>query len=137
MSEPLTTYHKNLRAALADQGSGGVYQWNAEVLNSALVTTVQTGFGPAGVSVDPGETALDPAPATPDARGWLIFQSALLLVGGRMPVGWKTRAMQVRVDPMERMTTVDYLQRQIKRLEQNGDPHGDHDSGAGGLRSAG
>ena len=82
-------YHVNMRSALADFGTGGVYVWKDESLNGALITVAQTGFGPAGVAVDVAKTGFDPAPATPDARGYLIFQAALLLIGGQVPVGSK------------------------------------------------
>lgn len=125
MSTLLTAYYGNLRTALADEGTGGVYAWKDEVLGSALLSTVQMGCGPRGVEVSLDELSLDPEPATPDARGYLIFQAALLLMGGRIMASWKTRAMQVRIDPGERILTVDYLRRQILRLERQGDPHGD------------
>ena len=126
-------YHVNMRSALADFGTGGVYAWKDESLNGALITVVQTGFGPAGVAVNVAKTGFDPAPATPDARGYLIFQAALLLIGGQVPVGFKTRALQVRVDPLERTLTVDYLRRQIRRLETQGDPHGTGNSACFGV----
>ena len=124
MSAKLSEYHQNMRSALADFGTGGVFAWKDESINGALVTVVQTGLGPAGVAVNSTNTMLDPAPATPDARGFLIFQAALLLIGGQVPISFKTRALQVRVDPLERTLTVDYLRRQIRRLETQGDPHG-------------
>lgn len=135
MSKPLADYYSNLRTALADEGSAGVYAWKDEVLSAALVSTVQMGCGPRGVDVNSGLTALDPEPATPDARGYLIFQAALLLMGGRIIAGFKTRAMQVRVDPGERILTVDYLRRQIQKLEKQGDPHGDGGSSCFGVWS--
>lgn len=125
MSKPLTEYYENLRTALADQGSGGVYAWKDEVLASALVSTVEMGVGPRGVLLTVDKLDLDPEPATPDARGYLIFQATLLLMGGRIMASFKTRAMQVRIDPGERTLTLDYLRRQIQKLEKHGDPHGD------------
>ena len=125
VSTQLSEYFGNLRTALADQGTGGVYAWKDEVLSSALKTTVQTGFGPRGLELAEGGHALTTAPATPDARGYLVFQAAYMLMGGQLPVSFKTRALQVRVDPLERAQTLDYLRRQIKRLESEGDPHGD------------
>jgi hypothetical protein len=129
----VSEYFKNLRAALADTGHGGIYRYKDQSLQDALVTTVQLGMGPKGVAVNDDGTHFDPGPATPDARGWLVFQTALIMVGGAVPVGFKTRALQVRVDGMERMTTVDYLRRQIKRLETSGDPHGDGGSSCFGI----
>ena len=125
MSKPLTEYYENLRTALADQGSGGVYAWKDEVLASALVSTVEMGVGPRGVLLTVDKLDLDPEPATPDARGYLIFQATLLLMGGRIMASFKTRAMQVRIDPGERTLTLDDLRRQIQKLEKHGDPHGD------------
>ena len=124
VSTNLSEYHRNLRAALADFGTGGVYMWKDESLDGALLTVVQTGLGPAGVVVDSSLTGFSVAPATPDARGYLVFQSALLLVGGQTPVSFKTRAMAVNVNPVERAQTIDYLRRMIWRLENEGDPHG-------------
>ncbi len=135
MSTLLTVYYKNMRTALADQGSGGVFAWKDEVISSALVSTVQMGFGPRGVAVAEDGLSLDPAPSTPDARGYLVMQATLMLIGGLMPVSWKTRAMQVRVDPGERALTVDYLRRQVQRLERDGDPHGDGASACFGVWS--
>ncbi len=135
MSKALSEYFQNMRSALADQGTAGVYAWKDEVIASALVTTVETGMGPRGVLLNAEKTELDPEPGTPDARGYLIFQATLLLMGGRIMASWKTRAMQVRVDPMERNLTVDYLRRQIQRLEKHGDPHGDGGSSCFGVWS--
>ena len=124
VSTNLSDYYVNLRMALSDQGVGGVYAWKDESLSGALRSVVEMGLGPKGVSMATGKPALDPAPQTPDARGYLIFQAALLLMGGRNMVSFKTRAMQARVDPAERLLTVDHLRRQIRRLETQGDPHG-------------
>ena len=135
MSTLLTEYYGNLRTALADEGTGGVYAWKDEVIASALMSTVQMGCGPRGVVVTSNLLGFDPGPATPDARGYLIFQAALLLMGGRIMASWKTRAMQVRIDPGERTLTVDYLRRQIQRLEKHGDPHGDGGSACFGVWS--
>ena len=110
--------------ALSDTGANGIYKYKNESLDGAIVSVVEMGNGPKGVTVAAGKTALEPAPATPDARGYLIFQAALLLVGGMIPVSIKTRALQTRIDGLERMTTIDYLRRQIQRLEKYGDPHG-------------
>lgn len=116
-------YHDNLRLALNDLGTGGVYKFRDESLSGALMSVVEMGMGPRGVAVNSGKTGFDPEPATPDARGYLVFQAALFMVGGMRPVSIKTRAMQTRIDPIERQTTIDYLRRQIQRLEKHGDPH--------------
>lgn len=135
MSKPLTEYYQNMRSALADQGTGGVYAWKDEVIASSLITTMETGMGPRGVKLSGDKTALDPEPATPDARGFLVFQAALLLMGGRIMASFKTRAMEVRIDPQERTLTLDFLRRQIRRLEQQGDPHNDGGSACFGVWS--
>jgi hypothetical protein len=124
VSTPLSEYHVNLRMALSDMGANGIYKYKNEALNGALQSVVEMGKGPKGVVLTNDKTAFDPAPATPDARGFLVFNAALLLVGGMIPVSIRTRAMQTRVDSIERMTTIDYLRRQILALETSGDPHG-------------
>lgn len=123
MSIAISDLRANLRAALVDHGNNGVYRFRDESLDSAVKSVVEMGLGPRGVSVS--EANLDPAPATPDARGYLVFQAALLMVGGQQPASLKTRAFQTRIDPMERQTTIEYLRRQVHRLEMDGDPHGD------------
>lgn len=120
----LSEYYTNLRMALNDLGTGNVYKFRNESLDGALISVVEMGVGPKGVAVNSQKTGFDPEPQTPDARGYLVFQAALFMVGGMRPVSIKTRAMQTRIDPLERMTTIDYLRRQIQRLEKNGDPHG-------------
>lgn len=129
----VSEYYGNLRSALADFGTGGVFMWKDESLAGALQTVVQTGFGPRLVTLNEAKTHFDPAPDTPDARGYLVFQAALLLIGGQVPMGFKTRALQVRIDPLERTLTVDYLRRQIRRLEAQGDPHGTGGSACFGI----
>jgi len=126
----LATFHGNLRTALADQGSGGVYAWKDEVLDGALLSVMQMGLGPAGVVVNDDEDGFDPGPASADARGLLVLQAALLLMGGQLPVGFKTRALSVMIRETERMETIAHLRRLIQRLEQNGDPHGTGTGGA-------
>jgi len=135
VSTNLTAFYVNLRMALADMGRSGVYRYKDESLAGALVSVVQMGLGPKGVEVAVSGTALDPAPETPDARGYLIFQAALLLVGGQQPFSLKTRALQTRIDPMERILTVEHLRRQIQRLETHGDPHGNGGSSCFGVWS--
>lgn len=123
--EAISTYYPNLRAVLSDSGSNGIYQWKDEQLDGFLRTVVQTGLGPAGVTVKAGDpTMLDPAPASADARGYMIFQAALLAMGGRIMIGFQTRPMKVTVNAEERKLTVDHLRRLIQRLEKHGDPHG-------------
>lgn len=117
-------YYINMRMALGDLGSGGVTKFRNESLDGALMSVVEMGIGPRGVAVNDAKTGFDPAPSTPDARGYLIFQAALFMVGGQRPVSIKTRALQTRIDPLERMSTIDYLRRQIQKLEKSGDPHG-------------
>lgn len=119
---------------MSDHGNNGVYKWKDESLEGAISAVVQMGMGPKGVLVDPENYLyLDPAPATPDARGYLVFQAALMLIGGQQPISIKTRAFQTRIDPMERMLTVEYLRRQIQRLETQGDPHGEGGSACFGV----
>lgn len=123
MAKPLSDFYENLRAALSDQGTAGAYAYRNESLDGALRTIIETGLGPRGVLLNEAKTHLDPEPATPDARGYLVFQSALFIIGGQIPFSFKTRAMSVHMNPAERALTVDHLRRQIKRLETEGDPH--------------
>lgn len=120
----LTEYLTNMRTVLGDQGSNGVYEWKDEPLLAALRGVVEMGLGPADVAVNEAGTSLDPAPATPDSRGYLIFKAALALVGGNTPVGWKTRGMSVTVVRGERQETINHFRRMIHKLETDGDPHG-------------
>lgn len=124
VSTPFSEFHTNLRMALADMGGNGIYKYKQQALTDALLSIVQMGVGPKGMEVTPDKQGLVAAPASPDARGYLVFKAALLLVGGMLPVGIKTRAVQTRVDSIERMTTIDTLRRWIKDLETRGDPHG-------------
>jgi hypothetical protein len=133
VSTLLSEYRPNLRSALTDHGMNGVYKWRDESLDSAIKAIVQMGLGPKGVLLNAGGTHLDPEPATPDARGYLVFQAALMLIGGQQPISIKTRALQTRIDPMERALTVEHLRRQIHRLETQGDPHGDGGSACFGV----
>ena len=124
-SELISAYFDNLRAVLGDVGSNGVYQWKDGQLLSALRTTIQLGLGPKGVAIMAGDdTRLDPAPTTPDARGYLVFQTALTMRAGRENVSFKTRPMQVMHRPEERAMTLDHLRRSIRKIEEEGDPHG-------------
>lgn len=116
--------HTNLRAVLGDQGSNGVFQWKDEVLSGALLSVVQLGMGPAGVSAGDDGLSLDPAPTTPDARGFLVVQAALALMGGNTPVSFKSRGLNVMIRPEERMTTIEHYRRLLVKLETQGDPHG-------------
>ncbi len=123
--ESISTYYENLRAVLGDAGSNGVYQWKDAQLAAAVRTTVQTNLGPAGVAVKSDDPAsLDPAPATPDARGYLVYQTALSLVGGRQNVSFQTRPMKVMHRPEERKMSIDHFLRMIRKIEEEGDPHG-------------
>jgi hypothetical protein len=134
METALSEYHENMRAALADPGTLGVYAYQDAQLDGAMRTVIQTGLGPRGAAVKVGDPAvLDPAPASLDARGYLVFQAALLLIGGQIPVGFRTRAMSVLVSPFERQATLDHLRRQIQKLEKNGDPHGTGGSSCFGI----
>lgn len=133
MSTAVSDFRANLRSALTDHGSNGVYKWRDESLDQAIVAVVQMGLGPKGVAVAAGLANLNPGPATPDARGYLVFQAALMLIGGQQPISIKTRAFQTRIDPIERQTTIDYLRRMIHRLESQGDPHGEGGSACFGV----
>lgn len=117
----------NVRTALADFGQCGVFIWPNESIDAAIRTVIETGIGPRSVSIASlhGTVMLDPPPATPDARGHIVFHAALLLIGGQLPFSWHTRAMSVRTNPRERDLTISHLRRQINRLETDGDPHGD------------
>ena len=126
----LAAFHNNLRTALADQGVGGVFAWKDEVLNGALLSVMQMGLGPAGVVVNDSEDGFDPGPVSTDARGLLVLHAALLLMGGQLPVGFKTRALSVSIREGERKETIAHLRRLIQRVEQDGDPHG---TGGGGM----
>ena len=123
-SEPIPAFYENLRAVLGDAGSNGVYQWKDEQCLGAIRTTVQLGLGPKGVAVSVDGLTLNPAPASPDARGYLIYQAALGLIGGRQNVSFKTRAMQVNLRPEEREMTLEHFRLTIRQLEEKGDPHG-------------
>jgi hypothetical protein len=120
----ITSLYTNLRAVLGDQGSNGVYQWKDEVLSGALLSVVQLGMGPAGVAVSVDGLSLDPAPASPDARGYLVIQAALSLIGGNTPVSFKSRGLNVMIRPEERITTIEHYRRLLAKLEKDGDPHG-------------
>lgn len=122
-----------MRAALNDPGKVGAYQWKDEQLSAALRTVVQTGIGPKGVLLDETGENLSPEPATPDARGWLVFQACLLLIGGSSPVSFRTRPMSVTVDARERMETIAHFRRTLHDLLYNGDPHGTGNSSFFGL----
>ena len=123
--ELISAYYENLRAVLGDAGSNGIYQWKDEQLAAALRTTIQTNLGPAGVAVKADDiTRLDPAPATPDARGYLVYQTALSMVGGRQNVSFQTRPMKVLHRPEERKMSIDHFLRMIRKIEEEGDPHG-------------
>jgi hypothetical protein len=123
-TELFTEYHVNLRTILGDFGREGVYKYKAESLTGALMSVVQMGLGPKGVAVSGDKTGLDPAPSSADARGYLVIQAAISILSGGIPVSIKTRALQTRVDPLERMTSLDGLRRLLKRIETTGDPHG-------------
>lgn len=120
----ITSFFENLRVALGDVGSNGVYQYKDEQLAGAIRTTIETGLGPKGVTISEDRLNLDPAPATFDARGFMIFQAALLLIGGRQNVNFATRAMKVTHNPAERAASIEHYRRKIKELEESGDPHG-------------
>lgn len=120
----LTEYLENMRAALGDQGSSGVYEWKDEVLVGALRSVVQMGIGPNGVELNALGDGLAVAPASPDARGYLVFSAALTLVGGTQKISFKTRGMQVMTRHQEREATIAHLRRMLHLLETDGDPHG-------------
>lgn len=124
VSANLSDFYVNMRTALADLGTGGVYQWKNENLDGALLSVVDLGIGPQKVVVNTDRTGFDPGPDTPDARGYLVFQAALLLLGGMIPMGVRTRAFSATVYPAERTLTLDHLRRLIRRIETEGDPHG-------------
>lgn len=117
-------YRVNVRTALGDFGRGGIFKYKDESVDGALRSVVEMGLGPKGAAVSADKTGLDPAPATADARGYLVLQTALFMLGGGIPVSVKTRAVQTRVDGLERMTSLDALKRMLKRIETTGDPHG-------------
>lgn len=134
MEALLAEFRENLRMALSDPGTTGVYAYQDEQLDGALRTIVQLGKGPAGVAIKEGDsTSLDPAPSTPDARGYLVFQAALLIIGGMIPSSFKTRAVSVMISPFERQATIDHLRRQVQQLETTGDPHGTGGSACFGI----
>lgn len=121
---PFNEYRNNVRTALGDFGRSGIFKYKDESVDGAVQSVVEMGLGPKGVAVDAGKTGLDPAPSTADARGYLILQTALFMLGGGIPVSVKTRAVATRVDGLERMTSLDALRRLLKRIEMTGDPHG-------------
>lgn len=120
----LTDLRENMRAVLSDRGTNGVYQWKDEVLDGALRSVVQTGMGPADVAVNDSLDGLNPAPVSPDARGYLVLQAALMLMGGGLPFSYKTRGMSVSIRDRERQTTIEHLRRLLGKIEGDGDPHG-------------
>ncbi len=130
MEVPFTNYYLNLRTALADPGVAGAYGWADEQLRGGLLTVIQTGIGPLGMTVseDNEKTVTDAAAESYDARGYLVFQAALLLIGGQVLFSHKQRALSVTYRPEERAMTIDHLRRMVGRLEKQGDPHG---TGAG------
>lgn len=126
MAKPLLDYFPNLRTILQDVPVAGIYAYSDQQCADLLRTVVQTGLGPKGVDIsETDEQQLDPAPASPDARGFLVFQAALFALGGTTGVSWKTRAMSVTMAPREREQTINHLRRMINRLETEGNPHGD------------
>jgi hypothetical protein len=135
VSTPVSDFRTNLRTVLTDHGRNGVTKWRNESLDDAIVSVIQLGFGPKGLGIasSAGGPVVSPSPATPDARGFLVFQAALFMLGGQQPVSIKTRAIQSRIDPIERQTTLEYLRRQIRRLETEGDPHGTGGSACFGI----
>ena len=127
MEIPLTSYYVNLRTVLADPGTEGVYAYADEQLGRALQTTVQCGCGPRLLALaveDPWTMVQAGEVENYDARGLLVFQAALLMLGGNILFSHKQRALAVNFRPEERAMTLDHLRRQIKRLETGGDPHG-------------
>lgn len=126
MEVPITSYYLNLRTVLADPGVGGVYAWQDEQLAAGLQTVIQTGLGPKGMALNGAGDLIETGTETEnyDARGFLVFQVALLMLGGQLPFSHKTRALSVIRRPEERELTLDHIRRQIKRLESTGDPHG-------------
>ncbi len=117
-------FHNNLRTVLGDFGRGGIFKFKDESLTGALRSVVEMGLGPDGVTVSSDFLGLEPGPTSADARGYLIIQAAITMLGGGIPVSIKTRAVQTRVDPLERMTSLDALRRMLKKIEKEGDPHG-------------
>ncbi len=125
MAEALfSEYRTNLRTTLGDFGREGVFRFKNESLDAAIQSVVEMGMGPRGVAVNAGKTGLNPAPDSVDARGYLVLRAAMLMLGGGIPVSIKTRALQTRVDSLERVTSLDALRRLIQKLEREGDPHG-------------
>lgn len=122
----LTDYYMNLRAALADPGVAGTYAWADEQLRGGLLTTIQTGCGPRCMTLTANntKTLVDGETENYDARGYLVFQTALILLGGQVPFSFKQRSQSVQFRPEERSLTLDHLRRMIRQLEGNGDPHG-------------
>ncbi len=126
MEIPLTDYFLNLRTALADPGVAGAYAWADEQLAGGLLTTVQTGLGSKTMSLSEDKTKIVIVANVEnyDARGYLVFQTALIMLGGNVLFSHKSRGLAVTYHPQERAMTLDHIRLQIKRLESAGDPHG-------------
>lgn len=131
----LSDYFVNLRTVLADPGTEGVYAWANEQLSGSLLTVMQTGLGPKtmAISGDKTKIVIETAAENYDARGYLVFQAALLILGGQILFSHRTRALTINHHPEERAMTLDHIRRQIKRLESSGDPHGTGGSACFGI----
>ena len=125
MEIPLTEYFMNLRTLLADPGTAGAYAWADEQLAGGLMTVIQAGLGPKTMVLTQDRLKVEVGVVEKyDARGYLLFQAALVMLGGQVLFSHKSRALSVTYRPEERALTLDYIRRQIKRLETTGDPHG-------------
>ena len=118
---PLSDFYEAVRALVGDGGDPSVgYDFVDAQLNAALRTAVRVG-GQSCMAIDPdNQTQLSPGPPNGDTWGWLAVKAAALLVGGPVPMSFRTRALSVTVEASGRRDTLVHLETLLSDLDARG-----------------
>lgn len=115
----ISVFRPTLRLALGDNPAAGTYKYSDAQLDAAIVGAMQAGQGPSCLALANNNTEITPDP-NPDEFGYLLFQTALLMMGGYSPISYKTRAISVSESSTTKRDILTHLRLKIQELRDKG-----------------